>query len=826
MHLPFFFDDMEVTERPKAKSRRTSFDCRSCGLDKGCMSPRMAPYGEGGMRILVFGEAPGEEEDGAGRQFIGRSGQYLRKAFKREGIDLDKDCVVNNIVQCRPPKNRTPTDEEIKCCSDRVERQIRKIKPDLIYAFGTPAIAKILDDAPFGPTATNMHGRVVPSVKRGCWVACSYHPSWFTRGNTEHGGRLSEAIRAGLKKLYKGVWTDRRLDPDNYTILEDYNAVASFLEGLKFSERLTSFDYETTGLNPFDPKSRLLMVGFANSPEHGVCIPLDHPHAKWTRDELAGIYAELAGFLISDCPKTIQNWQFEELWSRVKLGVGVNNVICCTELREHVLDNRQGVTGQAFQEYVRYGETAHKGSVNAADMEHEFIDTIARYCALDCRYQLRWKLDQDAEMNTDLERAYQLFHRATPTMVACKVRGIKVDNKRLDEIDREVQRELDEIRAVQESGHAIEYRRKYGKRWDPNSNRDKQRMFYGMLGMEPLKLTPKGKDKANPDHCSTDAESMEYLAGQAEAGSDAVVLIKACQRQAKITKLGGYVSNFKEQRDADGYLHPSFLLHNVSSYRSSSSDPNFQNFPVRDEEMARLRTCLVPRHDWLMEMDFSGAEVRGYATYSRDRKLVENIRNRVDYHRLYASLLYGKPEDEITSEERYDTKSGFVFPELYGKAYEAIYYTHPEWPIKNVEAAEKKLWGEHPDLRKWQRGMERHYQEHGYLQYLTGFRAIFGKEGFLRWNQICNMPNQGLAFHRLLKCMIDIEDEMRRREMTSIAVGQIHDSVVFDVVNAEAADLYDLCRIIVERPAWEWDTVVGWEAEFKIGRNLLDMKEI
>jgi hypothetical protein len=62
-----------------------------------------------------------------------------------------------------------------------------------------------------------------------------------------------------------------------------------------------------------------------------------------------------------------------------------------------VLDNRRGVCGQAFQEYVRYGETGHKKMVNIARLEQEFLDTVAMYTCLDVRYCIRWFYDQESE---------------------------------------------------------------------------------------------------------------------------------------------------------------------------------------------------------------------------------------------------------------------------------------------------------------------------------------------------------------------------------------------------------------------------------------------
>ena len=115
----FFFDVAEFTantakkSKPKTKRVRTAVSrvsrnsCDGCKLQQGISSPKMEPYGEGRMNILVVGEAPGKQEDKKGRQFVGRAGEMFRKTARSLGLDIDIDCVLTNVVQCRPPANCT-----------------------------------------------------------------------------------------------------------------------------------------------------------------------------------------------------------------------------------------------------------------------------------------------------------------------------------------------------------------------------------------------------------------------------------------------------------------------------------------------------------------------------------------------------------------------------------------------------------------------------------------------------------------------------------------------------------------------------------------------
>lgn len=426
----------------------------------------------------------------------------------------------------------------------------------------------------------------------------------------------------------------------------------------------------------------------------------------------------------------------------------------------------------------------------------------------------------------NLRDAYKLFHDAAPLFTTMRIRGIPVDRERLEALDKKVKSDLAEIKKAHTAPCVREYRRRYGKAWDSGSHQDLKRMFYGVLKLKPLKLTKEGKDKKNPLHCSSDSESLKHLLKQVADGPEHV-LIESCTTRSGLVKLQGYVEGWTRLVDRNWVLHPHFHLHTVLSYRSSSSDPNFQNIPVRNPKMAVLRRCLVPRNDWLGEMDFSGNEVRGYAVSTGDKTLIQHMIDKVDFHRKYAAYLYyGDTMEDVTSDERYDGKSGFVFPEFYGSYWKSIAHKHPQWPEKRVKKAEDMLWKDMPRVRQWQQDSEEFYLEHGYLDYLTGFRVHYGKEGPLTYNEICNLPNQGWAFHRMLAVLMKVEAEMRRRKMVTWIVGQIHDSIVYDIVDDEVDDVIELSEELAAESVWDFDKVVPWEAEFKIGRNMLDMVKV
>ena len=824
MKNSFFFDESEISKtKPKPRKSKKQ-GCEACGLYTSCISPKMLPAGLGKRKIVIIGDKPSTIDDEQNLPFADRGGDWLLDCFEKQGIDLENDCTVLNVLCCTTPEQRSPTADELKHCRSRWVKQVKELKPDLIFAFGTPAISAVLSDSPKSLTATNMHGRIVPSVEWGCWVACGFHPTFYSMDDFKFGGRMKEVIEAGLKKLDE-PFEDQRLDESKYEIIEDITGALAILHTLAAETQTVAFDYEATSLDPWAEKFKPLLISFACDGWEPFAIPLDHPHARWTKEELKQIYQAIKEWLASDCPKVAQNWAYEELVSRVFFGTPVNNVIACTQVTEHVLDNRKGITGQMFMEYTKYCST-HKTAVNTARLDREFLDTVARYGVLDSRYCLKIHNDQQVLMTDDLRRAYALFHEAIPQFVLMKVRGIPVDQDILHGLAKENKDSILALESVKNGRLARQFKKKYGKAFDSGSPQSKQLMFFGLMGLEPVKLTDSGKNMSNPKHCSTDKETLQNLLTQVDEDSEEALIINSCLELSSLIKLRGYIDNFIKLSKRDGYIHPSFNLSFVRTYRSSSSDPNFQNIPVRIPSMARLRTCLVSRYDGLLELDFAGAEVRGIALVSKDKNLIADIKDEIDFHKYFASLLYELPEDDITKEQRYKGKNGFVFPEFYGSYHKTIARLYPEWNEDTVRKTENALWNRYKDVKLWQEHTQREYERSGSVKFLTGFRTQFGKLGLMSRNNCVNDPIQGFAFHRLLRVLLDLEYEMRRREMKSIIFGQIHDSVVIDYVQEELEEIIDMSREIVRRPAWDFDTLVPWEAEIKVGKNMLEMEEI
>ena len=154
--------------------------CKKCNLHK---TRQNTVFGEGDpdSNIMIIGEAPGREEDEAGRPFIGRAGKLLNEFLK--SIDLNRDSVfIANTIKCRPPENRDPEIAEINACSDYLDQQINFIKPKVLVLLGKVAANRLLgEDMPM----SELRLKKFFIDKYDIPIIVFYHPAYILRSPSQ-----------------------------------------------------------------------------------------------------------------------------------------------------------------------------------------------------------------------------------------------------------------------------------------------------------------------------------------------------------------------------------------------------------------------------------------------------------------------------------------------------------------------------------------------------------------------------------------------------------------------------------------------------------------
>jgi DNA polymerase-1 len=330
------------------------------------------------------------------------------------------------------------------------------------------------------------------------------------------------------------------------------------------------------------------------------------------------------------------------------------------------------------------------------------------------------------------------------------------------------------------------------------------------------------------------------------------------------------LKGIKREVDPNGRLHPAFNLHLVTTYRSSSDSPNFQNIPIRDPELGKLvRRCFIPsRGNRLVEIDYGGIEVKVAACYHKDPMMIRYLNNpEMDMHRDMAAQCYKLPKEEVDKLVRYCGKNMFVFPEFYGSYYvdcarhlwqaiqqmslktvsgvpldkwlrrkgiDRLGHCNPELEPEHgtfelhIKEVEKNFWNNRfPVYRDWKKKWWGSYCDKGYYKTLTGFIC----SGVMNRKEVINYPVQGSAFHCLLWSLIRLQEFIEREGLETMLVGQIHDSIIADVPPSEFDYFIENAKRIMTKKItkhWKWINVpLEVEADAcEVGETWFDKKPV
>jgi uracil-DNA glycosylase family 4 len=179
--------------------------CTKCSLHQSRNHPIV---GEGNIHaeVMLIGEAPGADEDRVGRPFIGKSGQLLDKIMEACGFTREEHIYISNIIRCRPPNNRVPTDTEVLSCLPYLMEQIQIIDPKMIIALGSTALKQLMCDNSL--KITRLRGKWIDWENR--LLMPVYHPAALLRNPS-----LKRETWEDFKKV---VHTYRELvNPDHYS---------------------------------------------------------------------------------------------------------------------------------------------------------------------------------------------------------------------------------------------------------------------------------------------------------------------------------------------------------------------------------------------------------------------------------------------------------------------------------------------------------------------------------------------------------------------------------------------------------------------------------
>lgn len=186
------FEESDISDMPSSLQALQTYisECSLCNLAK---SRKHIVFGEGNPNadIMFIGEGPGEMEDNSGRPFVGRAGQLLDKIIENVLMLRRQDVYIANIVKCRPPGNRAPTEEEAHKCKPFLIKQIELVNPKIIIALGSTSYCYLTGD--IDAKITRVRGEMIQFGKAK--LMPTFHPSYLLRNPSAKKDVMSDMLK-------------------------------------------------------------------------------------------------------------------------------------------------------------------------------------------------------------------------------------------------------------------------------------------------------------------------------------------------------------------------------------------------------------------------------------------------------------------------------------------------------------------------------------------------------------------------------------------------------------------------------------------------------
>ncbi len=334
-----------------------------------------------------------------------------------------------------------------------------------------------------------------------------------------------------------------------------------------------------------------------------------------------------------------------------------------------------------------------------------------------------------------------------------------------------------------------------GGEFNINSNNQLRSILFDKLQLPVRKRTSTGP--------STDATVLQELA---DAGHTLPQLLMEYRELSKLEST--YLDTLPLLiHPHDKRLHTSFNQTVASTGRLSSSDPNLQNIPIRRELGRDIRRGFIPRKGWLfLAADYSQIELRLLAHLSDDPAFVDAFKSGGDIHRQTASIIFGVPIGDVTSDMRARAKT-INFATIYGQGAHAL---SRQLKISNGEAREfiATYFERFRGVRRYLDSMVEHAREHGYVETIFHRRRYIPELRDRNFNirafgerTAANSPIQGSAADLIKIAMIRIDAALKSQSMQSQMLLQVHDELVFEFPPQEQEALMDLVRHEMEHAA-------------------------
>ena len=419
-------------------------------------------------------------------------------------------------------------------------------------------------------------------------------------------------------------------------------------------------------------------------------------------------------------------------------------------------------------------------------------------------YEVHDKLINDMEKDEVLDLFYNIEMPLSSVLARMEINGIRCDTSVLDKMGEDIKNKIEEVskEIYDESGY----------KFNISSPKQLGEVLFDKMGL------PYPKKKRG--NYSTDEATLSKLKGEK--------IVQDVLTYRMLSKLySTYIEGLKASVHDDGKIHTIYTQTLTRTGRLSSIEPNLQNIPARSEYGRLIRNCFIPdAHSVILSSDYSQIELRIFASLAHVDELIQAFKNGVDIHKKTASDVHHVPIDEVTGEMRRNAKAvnfGIIYGiSSYGLA-EDLNITPKE--AKNFIDC---YFDTYPGIKKYMDDEINKAYKCGYVKTIMNRKRVIEELKNTNYmirsmgeRMALNTPIQGSSADILKKAMIEIDEEFRKRKLKSHMLLQIHDELVFNVLENEIDVVKTIVKDIMENTV---SLDVPLIVDINVGRNLYEAK--
>lgn len=577
--------------------------------------------------------------------------------------------------------------------------------------------------------------------------------------------------------------------------------------GKIFTSSAVSVDTETTSTDAM--KAELVGLSFSIEENKAFYVPIPSE-----RDEALKIVNIFKGVYESpDLMKIGQNIKYDII-VLANYGVKFNGPIFDTMIAHYVLqpELRHNMDYMA-EVYLNY-KTIHideligpkgKGQKN---MRSLFPSEVYKYASEDADVTLKLKNIFEVELKKN--GLYSLFEEIemplVPVLARMEMNGVRVDTESLAETSRQF---AERMSTIEKEIHEM-------AGMDFNISSPKQ---VGEVLFDKLKIVDKAK-KTKTGQYVTSEDVLQNLKSRHP------IVEKILDYRGYKKLLSTYVDSLPQLiNPKTGHIHTSYNQAVTSTGRLSSSDPNLQNIPIRDENGKEVRKAFIPDEGCeFFSADYSQIELRIMAHLSQDENMIEAFTQGYDIHAATAAKIYKIPIEEVTADQRRKAKTA-NFGIIYGIT---VFGLAERMEVSRAEAKEliDGYFATYPKVREYMDRSIQMARERGYTETMFSRRCMLPDinshnavvRGYAERNAI-NTPIQGSAADIIKIAMVRIDRRMQAENMRSKMILQVHDELNFSVFPEEKERLQ---KMVVEEMESACQMSVPLIADCGWGKNWLE----